>query len=1283
MESQDHSKIHTPGHGNHGVHVCHKCGWSFPNSHPSSKLRRAHKRVCGKKDKTHLTVSDEDQLSDEEHKSPGQNLAFFEGPKMEEKINNEKGGGGIKREGSSRSEDEEFSDAVTEFTRTEMVVVEDDQSVNATASSMANPMHDSQNRHPPDLEYSTHQVGSDTLFQDPTSISTIGSLVTSISDKLNVSLTVEPSNDRRNGSACLLSPAETETPVNAFSENTNTHTGEDVMDSSRAFAGQDTVAKGNGTTKLDENLQDMTVSPSKIASEASEEDSKLEEMDGFARVEISLDVTNAHERIIADTLPNDRIVDSKEEQIDDLGTKMSQFDISDSCSRSTEIESIEHMGAFIDPSPDSCSRSTQVESIEHMGAFVDNAQVEVDTERRIDILGDTIEGFDVKGEVNENLHALSVPDDIHLEAHPKIMVEDCKDHGPVKSELSPTLDCGEAARHLEHHSKTPVSEETFSGFLSSKSGKGAVSEEKISGFLSSKSGEGAVSEEKISGFLSSKSGEGAAVSPSVMQVSEDILQQESRASKSMVEEVSIKCEADISEAKAVNGEHLGSDGLEAFPDATRSDIKLNDTEKSPTVCSLEEQEACDFDHDLSCKILPENGTVVLSGEDVMLSPMNAEVHRTTNVVRGDNDSDHKQAEIENCDVAGFKSRKGAAEENDTLNTKMAPESAGNPSASQFHADGETIDSERLQENKSKPFDMVADSSEICINTSRFGNITENNDSAHEQAGIENCDVAGIESRKGATEENDTVNTKTAPESAGDPSASQFHADGETIDSERLQENKSKPLDMVADASEICISTNRFGNITENNDSDHEQAGIENCDVAGIEIRKGATEENDTVNIKLAPESAGGPSASHFHADGETIDSERLQENKSKLLDMVEDVSGIGISTNRLGNITETHSSLQNARDEDFQEGTKEVDIRKKEVQVECIVADSGITEPHLGKTKFNHSSDVGFFQSSSENLMPKEPMPSAVDAEPGVLTSEAVRNSSSRDSGGDASGIHSKSLQEEGDNLTKQQLGASTVVHADISVDSNTQSDSLEGYWGSVSDGTVPSTRYATDAPPIVDAVALPPTASQAPKKEAQKANSQKTRGASKDHISDNPDFFEAPSFMTLVEPGRGNDREAASSEIQTLQNPQQPKSSALQAGWFPSLTNVVNESQGRKKNEDIIAKVVNWSAGKPHTPLKNLLVEANLASKKRASKSQGDLIPATHKDEDSARKNALPEKTLPSVPTPKVTNTPATKRDSGKEWNSPARLPVSKRDKRKVKGKPYWVPFVCCSSVN
>lgn len=63
------------GQESHGVHLCHKCGWPFPNPHPSAKHRRAHKRICGtvegyKLFDTEGTPHSDD--SDDDHKMPSQ-----------------------------------------------------------------------------------------------------------------------------------------------------------------------------------------------------------------------------------------------------------------------------------------------------------------------------------------------------------------------------------------------------------------------------------------------------------------------------------------------------------------------------------------------------------------------------------------------------------------------------------------------------------------------------------------------------------------------------------------------------------------------------------------------------------------------------------------------------------------------------------------------------------------------------------------------------------------------------------------------------------------------------------------------------------------------------------------------------------------------------------------------------------------------------------------------------------------------------------------------------------
>ncbi|XP_073048768.1 uncharacterized protein [Primulina eburnea] len=233
--------------------------------------------------------------------------------------------------------------------------------------------------------------------------------------------------------------------------------------------------------------------------------------------------------------------------------------------------------------------------------------------------------------------------------------------------------------------------------------------------------------------------------------------------------------------------------------------------------------------------------------------------------------------------------------------------------------------------------------------------------------------------------------------------------------------------------------------------------------------------------------------------------------------------------------------------------------------------------------------------------------------------------------------VDSKSSQDEGytnDKLINEKDNVSAA-------------DSLEGKWGSIS--------------------AVETNSQSSPRSETNMQNSELRN--IKVHQSKSDDF-EPPSFMTLVQPGKTPDSVAVStaSEIEPVQFNQQQKSESLQAGWFPTLTNVVNDSQGRKKNEEIIAKVTNWNAGKEHhSQLKNLLNEAKSPN------------PKQQKDETSRIDNGADGTTVSSVVEPEE---PKLEIPHKEDWNSPARYPtVIKKEKKK--GKPYWVPFACCSSVN
>ncbi|KAK1435330.1 hypothetical protein QVD17_01091 [Tagetes erecta] len=205
---------------------------------------------------------------------------------------------------------------------------------------------------------------------------------------------------------------------------------------------------------------------------------------------------------------------------------------------------------------------------------------------------------------------------------------------------------------------------------------------------------------------------------------------------------------------------------------------------------------------------------------------------------------------------------------------------------------------------------------------------------------------------------------------------------------------------------------------------------------------------------------------------------------------------------------------------------------------------------------------------------------------------------------------------------------------ADISAETVTLKDS--------SDNSAINNKNASDAvpEPIVEEVLSTASidAETLQSTEKSKVNSGKSNAATSD-------VFEPPSFMTLVEP-ESKDQKSCSAEAQ-------PNSEPSQAGWFPTLTEVNNESEGRKKNEEAMAKVTNWNTGKQSTPLKNLLGEARSPSGKQPE-------PVVQKDEAAVN--------------PPVND----------EVSSPPKLiEDGKNGRKKVKGRSSWVPFVCCSSVN
>ncbi|KAK8577782.1 hypothetical protein V6N13_028047 [Hibiscus sabdariffa] len=98
----------------------------------------------------------------------------------------------------------------------------------------------------------------------------------------------------------------------------------------------------------------------------------------------------------------------------------------------------------------------------------------------------------------------------------------------------------------------------------------------------------------------------------------------------------------------------------------------------------------------------------------------------------------------------------------------------------------------------------------------------------------------------------------------------------------------------------------------------------------------------------------------------------------------------------------------------------------------------------------------------------------------------------------------------------------------------------------------------------------------------------------------------------------------------------------------------------------------------KQHTPLKNLLGEAVNGTKPKSPNTK-----EPPREGKVAKDNGAMVAKVSSILGPESPDTKPTDVETVKEWNSPARYQADiKREKRKVKGRPLWAQFVCCSYV-
>ncbi|KAJ4956058.1 hypothetical protein NE237_012841 [Protea cynaroides] len=956
--------------------------------------------------------------------------------------------------------------------------------------------------------------------------------------------------------------------------------------------------------------------------------------------------------------PHDEVIKEMEDQPKNLASEedrssfmLSKSDESDACSAQQVVE----------------------ENLQHEGTV---------SKSIVAYPGETVDDRNVKAEPSEKIPALSAV--IPAESHSDITIKDFRDHGPGTSDAH-----DEVIKEMEDHPKNLAFEEDHFSFLLSKSDEGDAC--------------------------------------SAQQVVEENLQHEGTVNKSIVEERFNEFEINTSECKDAISTGGRSNGSEVLPDALSNDVTSTHIGQTQIVCSIEKQEP----HDLSQEILPERPAVIHeTGGAATVFTADCEVDRASYAIssndfpekdtisKGDESNgsealpDAPSSDITSMHtgltqmVCSIEKRESLDSYHD-LSQEIPPENptlvheTGRP-AMVAQADAEfygapdansssdfpekaTIstgngpnglealpDSEILQEKATVIPEAGGDAVFSLADAKGDGtsNTISNSSYFPRKAGTDNSNLAGNYSGVGAVEVHQGEYFQEVPKgvdiSSIDSSFMKLESQAEYVDKNiRVSEALHEDIKVDHDTARLFLS------------------GSENLRLN--ELMASALKAESWVPSSVAVEDN---NANDLGGDVSGICSQSLQHDGNHNIRhqlSVSDVMHRELSVNsycQTGHTEEEKIAILSA------ETLPVPDIQPEEADLKRISAEESTT-----------GFGVDNFDMRSQPLQDKEgTVPSTTNATDELAVIHAAdtlqasntqspkadlkktfsEESTAKDFAEDTFEIKSQQpLQDDGVNdLLKRQPSASAVVPADVFVDCSSQTDSVDGHWGSVSDVTFPSARDANEESAIVATETLAMSDTGVKVKD-QIADLETRIDTPERQLSGHSDTFDAPSFMTLVEPDKGNDQLTASSEIQTVQNLQQPNSSSLQAGWFPSLTCDVKDSEGRKRNEEIIAKVSNWSAAKQHTPLRSLLVKANIESQQKPPNGQEHPATVVSKHEASAQDSNVSPKTIPSVTAPEASTALA---DQEKEWNTPARLPDSKKGKRKARGN--WVPFVCCTSV-
>ncbi|XP_047948529.1 uncharacterized protein LOC125194386 isoform X2 [Salvia hispanica] len=1169
MDVQGHKITATSaGHEGHGVHHCHKCGWPFPNPHPSSKHRRAHKRVCGtiegykiihsEDHDKYLAFSDDDHASDDdEHQSPDivKRNAFISG------------GVGAK---SNKSEDDVFSDAPMEFS---------DSGIS------------------PQLEAPIENVGEmgKSLEHKGLEGGVYGSGVLGIKEAAE---TIEQPNDATseeirkprplsNGSSQLDNAMPiTDTAAETVSVGHSNDSQPERGLQGEILHGPDTNIQvqdnGSASVSLDpeeHKVLDQTIAAGKSKDESCDKFISEGAKDDSTPISESLqmDAPDAVNSVVHSVEKSTSILTSEVALVDETRKSVDASALEKELSHSSEVEKeLSHSteAALVDEIRKSIDASALEKELSHSS----EVEKELSHSTEAALMDETRKGIDASAVEKELSHSTedigssksvygsTLPEESLLNAslvepNESTKALDVTEHSDVACTVS-SIDKEEMLKTASDASDVEKSDMT-SGYECQNQSL----ESKHLNSLEANSTPGSTvhavpCEDTTNLKTGSQKGEG--VSAEVEVIPDSTLPSEK------LTDLPSSCVADGYAKSSQELSENNSSSLEFNDDGFENSIR-GDGADGPSGADSEANEIGDKSSSAEHPVLP------------VTSQMQNNVHGATNVV-----------EVEPLDVSESV-------------TKIEDGNAVLVSGSEANEIGDRSSS--LISSVENPVSLLT--SELQNNVHAATNVVQ----------VEPVDVAETVSKlddnavsvSAETPEHSISTESTLPLS----DSVLLRETGEGNSS--LNSSVEHPVPLLT--SELQNNVHASTNVV----------NVEPLDVAET-VSKVQDDNAFSVSAETPVHSISTESTLLLSAKDGTCDeedfkaSEAITKTEVTSEDHESNVGSREISESPSPSVQGTFpaSTCLNVTSSDVKQMHSNDDLSTLKSVNTILSAENSFDDKVL-------KSEECFGSSEATSL--KQPVPSASDVEEFHGTSDTVDDKSVVIVE-DVTRVDAKYVNTEAECKPAKQMDDAFAV--DVSSSLASPSDSLEANCGSVVSDTF-------------------------------ETNSQKHKTR-----SSKSDTFEPPSFMTLVQSGSEVDQATAATEIETAQNNQQQRSDALEAVWFPSLTNVVNESEGRKKNEEMIAKVTNWSPVKQQSsPLKSLLNEVKSPNTKQVPVANQKVEAET--EDDNVGKVVASET--------HKTKDPDTNKHL-EEWNSPARYPIEIK-KEKKKGRPFWVPFVCCSSAH